>query len=97
MAEASELARTQAIPSGALHDLARIAALSAAAAREDPALPKAERERLGERYAARAVELLRQARAAGSRRLAEVQADRDFQPLHRRADFKELVREAGGR
>jgi tetratricopeptide (TPR) repeat protein len=46
---------------------------------------------LAERYAARAVQLLRQAVAKGYRAAAEMRTDRDLDPLRRRNDFAALL------
>ncbi len=48
---------------------------------------------LREKYAARAVELLRQAVRAGFKDVAHVKRDSDLEPLRQRRDFQKLVQE----
>jgi serine/threonine-protein kinase len=70
--------------------------ISAAAGR-DPKLPAIERRQQAERYASRAVELLRQTKQAGLfHRVAAVDfmfKDPDLDPLRGREDFEALMRE----
>jgi len=68
-----------------LCDLARVCALGAVAARDDP--PAAQK------YAARAVDLLRRAVHKGYRDGKRLKTDPDLQPLNSRPDFQELLRE----
>jgi hypothetical protein len=67
------------------------------AAGRDVKLPERERQRLAERYASRATELLRQAKQAGwfQRRgaVASLTNDPDLIPLREREDFTALMRE----
>src|SRR5204862_2172607 len=78
-----------------LGDYAGVCSVSAAAAREDSRLPDSERLVLAEKYAARAVDLLAQAHAAGRlttpAAVAGLQNDGKFEPLPSRADFQELL------
>jgi tetratricopeptide (TPR) repeat protein len=80
---------------GRLLDAARVYSLSAAAARRDDKLPPAERETLAEQYAARAVQLLRRAHAAGylnnPARVEQLKKDPEFEPLRARDDFRKLL------
>lgn len=75
------------------HDLAACTA----AAGKDERLPAEERVRLAEEYARRAVELLRQAVAAGfvkdSDRLADIRGNPNLDPIRSRDDFKRLISE----
>ncbi len=60
-------------------------ALSAAAVSGD--------DKQGEQYAARAVDLLRQAVAEGYKDVAHLRKDPDLDALRQRADFKKLLSE----
>lgn len=71
--------------------LAAAAGHASAAARKDARLPEAERDRLAEQYAVRAVARLREAIQRGFRDAAAVQAEKGFDPLRQRKDFQELV------
>jgi hypothetical protein len=77
-----------------LEELARASVLATAAALIDPALSAADRRRLGDQYAARAVVLLTRAAAVGFFRLpARVEALKTashFDPLRSRPDFQKL-------
>ncbi len=79
------------------YDLACASALAASAAGKDGALPQAERDRLAEQHAARAVELLVKARVAGHFKPASnyemLTKEKDLDPLRARADFLKLVRD----
>ncbi len=78
-----------------LYALACVHAAASAAAGSDKALAADERRRQEERYAARAVELLAQARAKGlfedGHRLAHFRADADLAGLRSRPDFVALA------
>jgi len=71
-------------------------ALSVVSAKKDEKLTEAERAKVADQYGARAVQFLKKAEEAGyflnltkgDRRLA----DKDFDPLRERSDFKDLVR-----
>jgi hypothetical protein len=98
--EAADLAAAAAgghIEAGMLAEAACVHAVASAAAARDARLPEAERGRLADRYAARAVELLRRARAAGyfdtPQRLQETRKATDFAPLRSRKDFQDLLAE----
>jgi serine/threonine protein kinase len=82
-AEADELARSAPGSGADLYDLACVFALSAAAARGEPALR--------ERYAARADGLLRQAVEKGFRNVASLEKDADLDPIRDRPGFRGLM------
>jgi hypothetical protein len=63
----------------------------AAAGVKDAKTPGADGARLAEEYAARAVELLRQAVAKGFKNAAHMKKDRELDALRDREDFKRLV------
>jgi hypothetical protein len=71
---------------------AAVHALAARAARADAGRPEPEREARSERYAARAVALLREATRAGYD-LSAVKDNTDFDFLRPRDDFKKLLAE----
>src|SRR5262249_48807167 len=68
-----------------------------AAAAKDARLPSAEREKLGDKYGRRAVELLRQARSRGyfrdPARLARMKENKDLDAVREREDFKQVLAE----
>jgi serine/threonine-protein kinase len=68
-----------------LYDAACVYALSAAATRDDA--------KQAEQYAARAVELLRQALSKGFKHIEHMKKDSDLDALRQREDFKKLLRE----
>jgi serine/threonine protein kinase/tetratricopeptide (TPR) repeat protein len=96
-AEAEEVARGERLPGNVLYDLACALSLASAAARADGKLPPAERERNAEQYAARAVQLLGRARAAGlfktAAKVDHLKKDANVDPLRDRAEFKKLLAE----
>jgi hypothetical protein len=71
-----------------LYGAARVCALASAAAKDNA--------KLREQYAARAVELLRQAAAKGYKDIEHLKKDDDFKPLRDRADYKTLLNELSG-
>jgi hypothetical protein len=77
--------------------LARVSALSAAAARKDSKRPEGERRDLSEQFGARAVQLLGDARDRGyftnAANLSQLATDSDWQVVRERTDFKSLLRE----
>jgi hypothetical protein len=77
----------------AAYNLACVYSLSAAAALKDARLAPAERDKLAEQYAARAVALMAQHYQAGinASQLAGVKQDPDLQPLRGRADSQKLL------
>jgi hypothetical protein len=76
-------------------DLACVYALSSAAAGKDAALPQVGRDRLREQYAARAVELLGKAQAAGffknQASVDQLKKDTDLDSVRSRTDFQKLL------
>jgi tetratricopeptide (TPR) repeat protein len=98
-AEAEAVARS--VPP-VVHDLYNAActyALSATSVLEDVTRPPAEREALADRYAARALALLRDADRAGYFRdpanLRNMKGDADLTALRPRPDFRTFERDAG--
>lgn len=63
----------------------------------DRSLPQAERRGAAERYAARAMELLRQSIAKGFKDTEHLENDPDLVPLHHREDYQGLVQHLGGK
>jgi eukaryotic-like serine/threonine-protein kinase len=82
-AEANTLAESAGLNGGALYDLACVFTLAAAAVKDDA--------KLRDQYAARAVELLRQAVAKGFKDATHMKKDIDLDPLREREDFKKLL------
>jgi WD40 repeat protein len=87
VAEAHALAAAPGVPGAALYDLACVCALSSAAVKDSPGKK--------EEYAARAVELLARARAAGffqdRETVAHMKQDPDVEPLRSRPDYQRLL------
>jgi serine/threonine protein kinase len=77
-----------------LYPLACVCSLCSAAVRRDDKLTGEEQERRGEQYAARAVALLKMAKAAGffktAAQIEEMRKDKDLEALRGRRDFQEL-------
>jgi tetratricopeptide (TPR) repeat protein len=99
---AAEVAFLEAKPqvtADGLFDLARALAIATGAARDDARLSSAERADLAERYACRAVVLLRRLKERGYFknvfRTALLLADPDWKPLRGRDDFKKALAPAG--
>src|SRR5206468_10965761 len=94
-AAADDVVREKQPTASMLYDLACVWALSSAAARLDAQLDSADRDKLGERYATRALELLSKAQAAGHfnnpARTEQLTKDPDLDPLRARYDFKKLL------
>jgi tetratricopeptide (TPR) repeat protein len=90
-AKATALASALGNVAGTSYDAARVFALASAAAREDATLAQADRSRLSEQHALRALELLAQAQATGyfQKRAAIDQLAKDsaFAPLRSRDDY----------
>ncbi|MFL5341196.1 MAG: serine/threonine-protein kinase, partial [Gemmataceae bacterium] len=84
-------------PGGVLYNVARVNALAAATVRDDPLLEPADRDRVSEQYAQRAVEMLDKANDAGyfqSRpRRERLSAEPDLAALQGRDDFRAFVRQ----
>jgi tetratricopeptide (TPR) repeat protein/tRNA A-37 threonylcarbamoyl transferase component Bud32 len=85
VAEANAVAESKGVTGGTLYDLACVCALAAAAAKDD-----AKHE---DQYAARAVELLRQAVAAGFTDVTHMKKDKDLDSLREREEVKKLLAE----
>jgi serine/threonine-protein kinase len=83
VAEADDLADAKGTSARTLYDCARVQALASAAASGDVAS--------AEKYAGRAVKLLREAFTKGFTDAAHMQRDGDLAPLRGRADFAELL------
>ncbi len=83
VAEADEVAGDSSPSGPTLYEAARVHAQASAALRADGSR--------SEHHAVRAVALLRQAVARGFADFARMLRDRDLDPLHRRADFTELL------
>jgi len=79
----AEVKRVFFLPASTYFNAACVYAAASATAAADPAL--------ADRYAARAVQLLRQAIASGYRDGVELQKDHDLESLRRRADYAELL------
>ncbi|HEV3237117.1 MAG TPA: serine/threonine-protein kinase, partial [Gemmataceae bacterium] len=94
MAEVDGLARKQSAPPDTLYDLACVYSQCSAAVRQDAQLAKAEQDQRAEECAARAVELLKKAKAAGffkaAARIEAMRKDKDLEPIRERQDFQEL-------
>jgi tetratricopeptide (TPR) repeat protein len=84
-AEADALAEAKDVNAGTLYDLACVYSLSSAAVKSDA--------KLADRYAARAVELLRQAVAKGWKDIDHLKEDTDLDPLRSRDDYRKLLKE----
>jgi serine/threonine protein kinase len=78
-----------------LYIFSYVYARCSATAATDARLPPAEREKLADKYGSRAVELLREAQAAGyfrsPGRLARMKENEDFDPIRSRPDFQRLL------
>jgi hypothetical protein len=100
-AAAGELAGGPRVPGAILYDLACAFALCTAAARQDVKLPEAERTKVAETYAGRAVELLMRAQESGlfkdPAQVANVQIDPDLDALRPRNDFKKFLDSLGAK
>jgi serine/threonine protein kinase/tetratricopeptide (TPR) repeat protein len=90
VAEGDALAEAKDVTGDMLYDLACVSALAAAAVK-DAKTPSTDATQPAEGYAARAVELLRQAVAKGYKDAAHMTKDRDLDALRGREDFKKLL------
>ncbi len=92
--ESKELAFIAKLPRSQ-YNLARANALASATAAQDSGLSAADRLRLSEQYAIRAIELLAQAKAGGqfntSAELELLKQDIDFASLKRRDDYQKFL------
>jgi tetratricopeptide (TPR) repeat protein len=98
---AQALAAQRSLPAEFCYQVAAVYALAIAAARKDVARPAAERDRLAREYATRALDLLKQANAAGyfkaPANLAKLKQDRDFDALRPLDDFRRLLSAVEGK
>jgi serine/threonine-protein kinase len=96
-AEAAEMLRSPGLTDEALYFLACAYSQAAGAVRKDTQVSVAQRDRLAERYAAAALEMLAKARAAGwfndPSHLPTMMDDDDFTPLKEHAGFRKFVAE----
>jgi eukaryotic-like serine/threonine-protein kinase len=95
---AAEVAVTEIPQSGLVKNYAACCySVASEAARRDPDLAAADRERCAERYVTRALELLEGAKATGLFRQPHfanrVETDPDLAPLRNREDFKRFLKE----
>jgi tetratricopeptide (TPR) repeat protein len=99
-AEVTALEGKPEVTAEGILELARASALSVEPARSDARLSSGERDELAERYAARAVALLRRLKEQGWFKsladLLNLATDPDFKSLRGRDDFKKLLAPAGG-
>jgi tetratricopeptide (TPR) repeat protein len=100
MAEVKDILKEPEISVAGLTDMARIAALSAEAARKDAQLPESERTALVDSYGAEAVALLRKLKVksplSGLRDAFDLRTDWALKTLANRADFQKLLSEVIG-
>jgi serine/threonine-protein kinase len=93
--EAETLATTAPVTANALYNAAAVYGRCSGAVSKDPGLTEARQAELVESYAARAVELLALAHAAGPAKdlnfARRVNTDKDFALLRSRADFQKLL------
>jgi serine/threonine-protein kinase len=85
VSEADALAQAKDVNAPTLYDLACVCSLSSAAVKNDA--------KLADRYAARAVELLREAVAKGFKDIEHLKKDTDLDPLRGRDDYRKLLKE----
>jgi tetratricopeptide (TPR) repeat protein len=94
-AEANDLAQARSPSGGDLYNLARVYSLAAAAVSRADKPPPADRDKLSQQYASRAVELLTKTRATGyfkdRANTERMSKHSDFDALRLRADFKRLL------
>jgi len=92
--EAEAIAGKEELITLSLYNMACLYSRCAAAAAKDAKLPLADRTKLQEQYAGRAIEYLRQSVAKGVHNLTIIKTDPDLDALRGREDFKKLVEEA---
>jgi serine/threonine protein kinase/tetratricopeptide (TPR) repeat protein len=92
-AEANAVGRQEGLGQSNDYNIACVFALSSAAAGNDSKLAPADRTRLKEQYADRAMEFLHRAVAKGYQNAPSIKIDPDLAPLRSRDDFQKLVRE----
>ena len=89
--EAESLAKQNSRSVEALYDAACIHSLASAAVLKDDKLSEDERKTLAEKYAARAVALLKDAVSKGYKNLDHIKKDADLDAVRLRDDFKQLL------
>jgi serine/threonine protein kinase/tetratricopeptide (TPR) repeat protein len=92
-----EMARQEGLTPVDLFNVACVYARCLEAADNDVKRPAADRARLTEQYAGRAMDALRQALARGFRDVPVLRTEPDLAPLRRREDFQKLLQEVGGK
>jgi serine/threonine-protein kinase len=80
-----------------LYDAACVYSLASAAAAKDAKLPPPEQGKMAQQYAARSVELLRQAVDKGYTDIKHIKEDTDLDPIRRREDFQKVLQELEAR
>jgi tetratricopeptide (TPR) repeat protein len=95
--DAEEMARQEGLTPVDVFNVACVYARCLEAAGKDAKLSAAERARRAEQYGRRATESLREALARGFQAVPVLRTDPDLQPLQRREDFRQLLREAEGK
>jgi tetratricopeptide (TPR) repeat protein len=80
-----------------LYNLAAVVAACAQLVSDDPSMPKAERDKLSEEYATRAIGLLRECYGSGFKRRIVLMYEPSFNSLRKREDFKKLLAEVSAR
>jgi len=93
---AEELLQSAVHPATDGYNAARIFARCASLAAKDAELPQAKRMDLSQKYADRTVAVLSQGVASGGKTAADIQTNREFDPLRERADFQRLVEKLAG-
>jgi hypothetical protein len=100
VAEADDLAARPDTPAPTLYGVAWVYALEWAATRAGTSLAPAERDGRAERYASRAVALLRQLQGQGyfkdAAHVQELRGNKDLWALHDREDFRPLLADVAG-
>jgi hypothetical protein len=91
--EATSVARQEGLGGSNYYNIACIFALSSAAVATDSKLAAADRGKLKEQYASRAMEFLRRAVDKGFQSAASLKTDGDLAALRSRADFQTLLQE----
>jgi serine/threonine protein kinase/tetratricopeptide (TPR) repeat protein len=99
-ADAIEALARDDVPADTLYNFACGLALAMVASEKDDKLPPAERTKLQETWALKAMEALERCNKAGYFRnqnfYENLQQDPDLNPLRKREDFKRLLKEASG-
>jgi tetratricopeptide (TPR) repeat protein len=99
VAEVQEVSRGWFLTDDFRYTFAEIYSWAGAVVRSDGKLPEAERDKLSEEYAGRALQLLRQIERSGYFNSPEsfksLQGDAFFSPLQGREEYRKLVQEVG--